>query len=143
MVEPAPSAIPVLFAGRSQTNQWSKLPLGTRSFGTSGSCIVRTSCFVPAGTFPKLRDGLKFCPSQVNLAGIFSFDLNEGDVRSTALAARAANSTVVRRTIVFDNTLLIKDPFVFTLKGDYKPTSPHVNLVREIRSSNAAKCGQA
>src|SRR5207247_11122388 len=83
-------------------------------FGTAVSCCVRTSCLVSAGTVQKLRDRLRFCPSQVNLAGIFSFDLNEGEVRSTALAARASNTTVVRRTIVFDNTLLIKGPFVIT-----------------------------
>src|SRR5262245_4187594 len=56
--------------------------------------MVSTSCFVLAGTPPKVRAGLTPppCASQVYFDGIFSPCLNAGDVSSSANAACAMSS---------------------------------------------------
>ena len=60
-----------------------EVAVGRRFFGTSGSCIVSTSCLVLAGTPPKLSAGLTPPPgaSQVYFDGIFSPCLNAGEVK--------------------------------------------------------------
>src|SRR5215475_9658145 len=56
--------------------------------------MVSTSCFVLAGTAPKLSAGLTPppCASQVYFDGIFSPCLNAGDVSSSANAVCAMSS---------------------------------------------------
>src|ERR1041385_401386 len=99
---PEASAIPLLVGAMSHTSQWSKLPLGIRAFGTSGSCMVRTSCFVLAGTPPKLSAGFTPppCASQVYFDGILSPCLKAGDERSSADAACAPRNPPSTRAIV-------------------------------------------
>src|SRR6185503_6774018 len=66
--------------------------------------MVSTSCFVLAGTPPKVRAGLTPPPgaSQVYFDGIFSPCLNAGDVSSSANAACAMSSPPAMNAMVAD-----------------------------------------
>src|SRR5579872_7050265 len=84
-----PSGSPVVDAGMSYRTQCVNPP----GMGTSGSCMIRTNDFEPAGASFQARagDGLVWLASQVNFGGIFPPSVNAGLVRPNAAARTTAS----------------------------------------------------
>src|SRR5262245_61991592 len=86
--------------------------------------MVSTSCFVLAGTPPKLRAGLTPppCASQVYFDGIFSPCLNAGDVSSSASAVCAMSSPPAMNAMVTDLCRCVDLPCRGLITRDNRPS---------------------